>query len=74
VSRPALLLLGALALAACGKVGDPVPPQPDTFPRQYPKAEVLPETGQPPPSPTRSTRQQPTNPYAPIQPGDTATQ
>jgi hypothetical protein len=73
VSRAALLLLGALALGACGKVGPPAPPAPDSFPKQYPQAEVLRETGNsPPPSPT--TNRQPANPYAPIQPGDTATQ
>jgi hypothetical protein len=39
----ALLLCTLLALSACGKRGDPDPPVPDTFPNQYPKAEVVPE-------------------------------
>ena len=44
--RPALIFLCALlALAACGKKGDPEPPQPDQFPHQYPTAEKIPETG-----------------------------
>ncbi len=34
----ATILVVALALAACAKKGDPVPPkgQPDTYPRAYP--------------------------------------
>jgi hypothetical protein len=65
--RPAtLLLLAALALAACGKIGDPVPPKPDAFPHQYPAPEILPETGlpsntsTPPPGAPKGTLQ--TNP------------
>jgi len=44
--RSAIILLCALlALAACGKKGDPEPPQPDQFPHQYPAPEAIPETG-----------------------------
>jgi hypothetical protein len=32
-----------IALAGCGKKGDPDPPVPDNFPHQYPQAEELPE-------------------------------
>jgi hypothetical protein len=66
MSRAPLLLLATLALAACGKIGDPIPPQPDAFPHQYPAPEILPETGQPsntstpPPATPRATPQ--TNP------------
>jgi len=45
VRRATLFLLAMLSLAACGKKGDPDPPQPDQFPHQYPKQEILPETG-----------------------------
>ena len=37
--RPLLILAGALALTACGRVGPPRPPGPTeqiTFPRSYP--------------------------------------
>ena len=36
----AMLLLVALALASCGKKGDPKPPpdEPNTYPRVYPSA------------------------------------
>jgi hypothetical protein len=68
VSRAALILLGALALAACGKVGDPEPPHADSFPHQYPKAEILPETGSAPPPPSPRTSNRPAvDPFAPIQ-------
>ena len=40
--RAAILLLVAMALAACGKVGRPEPPQPDQYPQIYPKPEALP--------------------------------
>lgn len=41
--RPvALLLLGALALSACGVNGAPQPPRPDSFPHQYPAPQPLP--------------------------------
>jgi hypothetical protein len=43
VKIAAFLLCTLLALAACGKRGDPDPPVPDSFPNQYPKAEAVPE-------------------------------
>jgi hypothetical protein len=63
----AILLAGSLlSLAACGKKGDPEPLQPDQFPRQYPAAETIPETGgtgqQPAPA-----RPQP-SPFDPLRP------
>ena len=45
VMLSALFLCALLALAACGKKGDPEPPKPDKFPIQYPAAETIPETG-----------------------------
>jgi predicted small lipoprotein YifL len=45
VKRAVLVLAALLALAACGKNGPPDPPKPDQFPQQYPRAEILPETG-----------------------------
>jgi hypothetical protein len=41
----ALSISALLALGACGKKGDPEPPQPDQFPHQYPAPETIPETG-----------------------------
>ncbi len=40
-----LCVSALLALGACGKKGDPMPPQPDQFPHQYPAPEPIPETG-----------------------------
>jgi hypothetical protein len=65
---PAVILLAALALGGCGKVGAPVPPSPDGWPHQYPKAEPLPETGatEPAPQPSSPPGQIPysTSPYS----------
>jgi len=40
IARVLVLLLIALALAGCGKKGNPQPPpgEPDTYPRTYPSA------------------------------------
>jgi predicted small lipoprotein YifL len=58
-----------LALAACGKKGDPEPLQPDQFPHQYPKAETIPETGGygalPAPPPPQAPVLNPLTPRAP---------
>ncbi len=58
-----------LALGACGKRGDPEPPQPDQFPNQYPKAEIIPETGGygqlPPPPPPEAPVLDPLTPRYP---------
>ncbi|HZT18946.1 MAG TPA: hypothetical protein VFA23_06040 [Dongiaceae bacterium] len=57
--RPAaILLLGALALGACGVKSDPQPPKPDSFPRQYPAPEPLPKA-ETPPKPATDTTDQP---------------
>ena len=48
--RGALLaaLILMTAVAACGKKGDPIPPEGATYPRQYPAPrQVLPETAEP---------------------------
>jgi hypothetical protein len=42
VTRATMLMLLALALAACGKPGPPEPPRPDQYPQIYPKQEALP--------------------------------
>jgi hypothetical protein len=78
----ASVLLAVLALGACGKVGDPVAPSADGWPHQYPKAEILPETGTPPPAPKPATTTRPTenpftstgNPYSSSEPGDNPSQ
>ena len=65
----ALLFCCVLALAACGKKGDPEPLQPDTFPKQYPAPEPLsganknaPPLAAPQPQPF----DQPQQPYDPL--------
>jgi len=56
-----LLLLSALALAACGVNGPPQPPRPDSFPHQYPAPEPLP-TPATTPAPAAGTTNQPMYP------------
>ena len=42
----ALMLM--TGVAACGKRGDPIPPEGTTYPRQYPApSQVLPDTAEP---------------------------
>jgi len=69
ILRCALFACAFLAFAACGKKGDPEPPQADQFPHQYPKAESIPETGntgQPPaPPPAEAPLLNPLTPLAP---------
>jgi hypothetical protein len=68
-SLTGLMLCALLALAACGKKGDPQPLTPDTFPNQYPKAEAVPELqGKPAPPPPAQQRQPTTSPLTPFQP------
>jgi predicted small lipoprotein YifL len=55
-----LVLVASLAIAACGKKGDPEPPDANSkFPNQYPTAQPIPETGTTQPSPS-SGQQAPT--------------
>jgi len=56
-----LLLLSALALAACGVNGPPQPPRPDSFPHQYPAPEPLPKPATTP-APAAGTTNQPMYP------------
>ena len=56
-----LLLLSALALAACGVNGPPQPPRPDSFPHQYPAPEPLPKPATTP-APAAGTTSQPMYP------------
>ncbi len=70
--RGTLIIACALfVLAACGKKGDPEPLTPDSFPNQYPKAEVVPELqGKPAPAaPAAQPQQLPTatTPFTPYQ-------
>jgi hypothetical protein len=57
VRRAAIIACALLALAACGKKGDPEAPAPDAFPNQYPKAEAVPEL-QGKPAPAAPAQQQ----------------
>ena len=67
--RATIIACVLLALAACGKKGDPEPPTPDTFPNQYPKAEVVPELqGKPAPAAPAAQPQPPLSPLTPLQP------
>ncbi len=69
--RAAIIACALLALAACGKKGDPEPLTPDTFPNQYPKAEAVPELqGKPAPAAPAAQQQQlpsATTPLTPFQ-------
>ena len=68
--RAAIIACALLALAACGKKGDPEPLTPDTFPSQYPKAEVVPELqGKQPAASAQQQQQIPsaTTPLTPYQ-------
>ena len=66
----ALFICSLLALAACGKKGDPEAPQPDQFPHQYPAPEAIPETGKNVQPPAEPAPQQPPilSPLTPIYP------
>ena len=65
----ALILCASLALGACGKKGDPDPPQPDQFPHQYPAPEIIPEIGSSGQTPAAPGRQPaPLDPLRPIYP------
>jgi len=59
VRRGAVLILGLLALAACGVKGDPQPPKPDHYPQQYPAPDPLPKSEKLPQAPTTDTTDQP---------------
>jgi predicted small lipoprotein YifL len=66
VTVSVFFLCALLALAACGKKGDPEPPKPDKFPVQYPAAQNIPETGNTGQTPAAPAPQPPV--YDPLRP------
>ncbi len=62
-----LMLALLLPLGACGKKGDPDPAVPDSFPNQYPKVEILPETKSQPGIPALPKPEQSPSALSPFQ-------